>query len=126
MNHVIGHKEQAFAYLDAPCEHSPAEYVTNNHYDQDGLVAAFALIDPDRAWIPQAWGWLPVVASTSVHPHFSQVTAERVNRWHAQGWEVAVWTVDDVDEARRLRALGVDWIITNRPGELRRQLKTVG
>lgn len=81
------------------------------------------LIDPDRAWIAQAWGWLPLAARTSVHPHFSQVTPERVNRWHAQGWEVAVWTVDDVDEARRLRAMGVEWLITNRPGELRRQLK---
>ena len=81
------------------------------------------LIDPDRAWAPQAWGWAPLAARTSVHPHFSQVTSERVNRWHAQGWEVAVWTVDDVDEARRLRAIGVDWLITNRPGELRAELK---
>lgn len=81
------------------------------------------LIDPERAWIPQAWGWLPVTAKTSVHPHHSQVTHQRVNRWHAQGWEVAVWTVDDVDEARRLRAMGVDWLITNKPGELRRRLK---
>jgi len=81
------------------------------------------LIDPSRAWIPQAWGWLPIAARTSVHPHFSQVTPERVNRWHALGLEVAVWTVDDVDEARRLRAIGVDWLITNTPGELRRQLE---
>lgn len=81
------------------------------------------LIDPDRAWIPQAWGWLPLTATSSVHPHFSQVTGERVNRWHAQGWEVAVWTVDEVDEARRLRAMGVDWLITNKPGELRAKLK---
>ena len=82
------------------------------------------LIDPDRAWIPQAWFWLPVTALTSVHPHFSQVTADRVNGWHARGWEVAVWTVDEVDEARRLRALGVDWLIANGPGELRRKLKS--
>lgn len=84
------------------------------------------LIDPDKAWIPQAWGWAPVVAKTSVHPHWSQVTSERVNRWHAQGWEVAVWTVDEADEARRLRAMGVDWLITNRPGALRRELKGRG
>lgn len=81
------------------------------------------LIDPDKAWVPQAWLWLPVTAMSSVHPHFSQVTANRVNRWHAQGWEVAVWTVDDVTEAKRLRAMGVDWLITNRPGELRQRLK---
>lgn len=87
-----------------------------------GLRRGF-LIDPDKAWAPQAWFWLPVTALTSVHPHYSQVTANRVNRWHAQGWEVAVWTVDDVTEAKRLRAMGVEWLITNRPGELRQKLK---
>lgn len=83
------------------------------------------LIDPDLAWVPQAWFWLPITALSSVHPHFSQVTAERVNRWHARGWAVAVWTVDSLDEARRLRALGVEDLITNRPGALRRELATL-
>ncbi|MFO0594209.1 MAG: glycerophosphodiester phosphodiesterase family protein [Myxococcaceae bacterium] len=81
------------------------------------------LIDPDLAWAPQAWFWLPITAKTSVHPHWSQVTSERVNRWHGAGWAVAVWTVDDVDEARRLRALGVDVVITNRPAALRAGLE---
>jgi glycerophosphoryl diester phosphodiesterase len=80
------------------------------------------LLDPHRAWFPQAWLWLPVAASTSVHPHFSQCTPELVARWHAAGLELAVWTVDELDEARRLRALGVEWVITNRPGALRREL----
>lgn len=80
------------------------------------------LLDPDRAWLPQAWFWLPVTATTSVHPHASACTPERVNRWHGRGWEVAAWTVDDVEEARRLRALGVEWLITNRPGALRAAL----
>lgn len=83
------------------------------------------LIDPDKAWAPQAWFWLPATASTSVHPPAEACTAERVNRWHARGWEVAAWTVDDQVEARRLRALGVDWLITNRPGALRRELVAV-
>jgi hypothetical protein len=39
----------AFAYLDAPADHPPAEVVTNNHFDQDGLVSIFALVDPDAA-----------------------------------------------------------------------------
>jgi glycerophosphoryl diester phosphodiesterase len=30
--------------------------------------------------------------------------------------------VDDVAEARRLEAMGVDWVISNRPGALRREL----
>lgn len=80
------------------------------------------LIDPDKAWGPQAWFWLPVCAPTSVHPAAQACTSERVNAWHARGWEVATWTVDDVTEARRLRAMGVDWLITNRPGPLKAEL----
>ena len=80
------------------------------------------LIDPEKAWLPQAWGWLLVAARTSVHPHFSACTPARVSRWHDHGLEVAAWTVDDVDEARALRAMRVDWLITNRPGALRKEL----
>ena len=41
--------EMAFAYLDSPCDHAPAAVVTNNHFDQDGLVSIFALTEPDLA-----------------------------------------------------------------------------
>lgn len=41
--------EMAFAYLDDPPEHPPADIVTNNHFDQDGLVSIFALCHPDEA-----------------------------------------------------------------------------
>lgn len=80
------------------------------------------LLDPDRPWVPQAWLWLPVIAPSSVHPAWSQCTPSRVARWHALGLELAVWTVDDIDEARRLRAMGVEWLITNRPGRLKAEL----
>ena len=80
------------------------------------------LVDPDRAFWPQAYGWLPVTANYSVHPHFSHVTAQRMKIWREMGLSVAVWTVDDAAEAARLRDLGVDFLITNRPGELRASL----
>lgn len=41
--------EIAFAYLDHPELHVDAEFVTNNHFDQDGMVSAFALTQPDTA-----------------------------------------------------------------------------
>ncbi|MEO6467512.1 MAG: DUF6687 family protein [Acidimicrobiia bacterium] len=41
--------EIAFNYLDHPECHVDAPYVTNNHFDQDGLVAVFALTQPDAA-----------------------------------------------------------------------------
>jgi hypothetical protein len=41
--------QMAFAYLDRFDLHGAAELVSNNHFDQDGLVSVYALIDPDRA-----------------------------------------------------------------------------
>lgn len=41
--------QMAYHYLDHPLDHPPADIVTNNHFDQDGLVCLHALIDPDRA-----------------------------------------------------------------------------
>ena len=45
-----------------------------------------------------------------------------VNRIHAAGMELYVWTVDDPAEAKRLQQAGVDGITTNRPGWLRGKL----
>lgn len=41
--------ETALAYLMVPSRHGAAEVVTNNHYDQDGLVGVFALMQPGEA-----------------------------------------------------------------------------
>jgi hypothetical protein len=41
--------QMAFAYLERPPVHEPAEVVTNNHFDQDGLVSVLALTQPDLA-----------------------------------------------------------------------------
>jgi hypothetical protein len=41
--------QMAFSYLDAFDLHAGAEVVTNNHFDQDGLVSVFALSDPEAA-----------------------------------------------------------------------------
>jgi hypothetical protein len=41
--------EIAFRYLDHPELQVDAEFVTNNHCDQDGLVSVFALTRPDDA-----------------------------------------------------------------------------
>jgi glycerophosphoryl diester phosphodiesterase len=45
-----------------------------------------------------------------------------VERIHAAGMRLYVWTVDDPMEANRLREAGVDGITTNRPGWLRGKL----
>jgi glycerophosphoryl diester phosphodiesterase len=49
--------------------------------------------------------------------------AEFVQRTHAAGLKFYVWTVDDAEVAKKLRAAGVDGITTNRPEWLREQLR---
>jgi hypothetical protein len=41
--------QMAFAYIDGPPSHAPAQVVTNNHFDQDGLVGICALLDPEAS-----------------------------------------------------------------------------
>ena len=68
-------------------------------------------------------GWLPFsadVAGPSIeivraHPHF-------VQRVHAAGGRVFVWTVDEPEDVDYCRSLGVDAIITNRPASARARL----
>ncbi|MCM2359679.1 MAG: glycerophosphodiester phosphodiesterase [Geobacteraceae bacterium] len=52
------------------------------------------------------------------------VDAAFVRALRAAGKEIHVWTVDSLRTARRFSALGVDSIITNRPGWLRERLQT--
>ena len=39
-----------FRYLEAPTLHVDAGVASNNHFDQDGLVGLYALLEPDAAW----------------------------------------------------------------------------
>jgi hypothetical protein len=38
-----------FRFLADPHGYEPAEVVSNNHFDEDGLVSVFALVDPEAA-----------------------------------------------------------------------------
>jgi glycerophosphoryl diester phosphodiesterase len=57
----------------------------------------------------------PALPALRAHPEF-------VERVHAQGGEVHVWTVDDPADIDFVTGLGVDVIITNRPADVLRQL----
>ncbi len=39
----------AFAYLDAPDLHQAVPWVTNNHFDEDGLFSMYVVTEPQRA-----------------------------------------------------------------------------
>jgi glycerophosphoryl diester phosphodiesterase len=54
---------------------------------------------------------------SAVHPFVSTVDAGLVERAHAAGLAVHVWTVNAPDDLRTLVGLGVDAVITDRLGE---------
>jgi glycerophosphoryl diester phosphodiesterase len=61
------------------------------------------------------------------HRRFIHVVTPRfVRKAHAAGAEVHVWVVDDADEIRRLHAMGVDGIFTDRTDVLREVLTDLG
>ncbi len=56
------------------------------------------------------------------NPAFRLVTPERVAAAHELGFKVSTWTVDKPRHMVRVAAAGVDAIVSNRIGELRRRL----
>ena len=60
--------------------------------------------------------WLHVDA---IHPHIEQVDAEMVNRAKARGLMINTWTVNDPNEVKRVKALGIDAIMADDPEALK-------
>ena len=56
------------------------------------------------------------------HPHYSDVYSSMVNRVHAQGKRLNVWTVNGEADMRRMLGMGVDGLITDDPASARRLL----
>jgi glycerophosphoryl diester phosphodiesterase len=81
-------------------------------------IPAGLLYAPDLAiYLRRAW-LAPLVPHEVRHPKSSMVTAQTMKWYRAHGLRVNAWTVDDPAEMRRLIALGVDGIITNKPDVL--------
>ncbi len=49
----------------------------------------------------------------AIHPHFTAISKEFVDNAHENNLKINVWTVNEEDEIIRLKALGVDGIITD-------------
>ncbi|MEM9192633.1 MAG: glycerophosphodiester phosphodiesterase [Myxococcota bacterium] len=79
------------------------------------LPAAF-LFDAPHTGLRRAGAALEFLRPRGVHPEHVVVTEPRLQRWRRGGF-VNVWTVDKEEELRRVDALGVDGVITNRPEE---------
>ncbi len=97
------------------------------------LVVAFRVAAPEipvgllfetagmRRWLALA---VPLLGASAVHPDRNLAAPDRVRRWAGRGLGVAVWTVDDPEEARRLAALGATALITNVPRRIAEAVRT--
>jgi glycerophosphoryl diester phosphodiesterase len=66
------------------------------------------------------------LGASALHPFFAGTKPEVVAAVHANGGEVNVWTVNEIEHMRLVLALGVDSVITNYPDRLQEALKTFG
>jgi glycerophosphoryl diester phosphodiesterase len=95
-----------------------------------GFVAALGVLVPElpRAWLvdkeSRIWRRAPAfgLIADGVNPQRDLVEARAMRRWTRHGAPIATWTVNEPAEARRVAALGVDSIISDRPGEILRSL----
>jgi glycerophosphoryl diester phosphodiesterase len=89
-----------------------------NHHIPTGLIYSFDLpANLLRALL------LLLAGPDALHPEKRLVTQEYMGWAKGRGYRVNAWTVDEPAEMERLIALGVDSIITNRPGMLRKVLE---
>ncbi|RZJ87877.1 MAG: glycerophosphodiester phosphodiesterase, partial [Chryseobacterium sp.] len=49
------------------------------------------------------------------NPHYGMVTQQMIDTCRSKGMLIAPWTVNDLAEMKRLKALNVDGIITDYP-----------
>ena len=62
-------------------------------------------------------GWpapaLKLAGIKAIHPHWSLISPDMIERAHARGWAVNTWTLNDLDRAHWLAKDGLDAIITD-------------
>lgn len=69
-------------------------------------------------------GWfIPFLRPEALHPRHDMVDEDYMAWARKKGFKVVVWTVNEVEEMERLLNLGVDGMITDRPGVLRQVLQ---
>jgi glycerophosphoryl diester phosphodiesterase len=85
--------------------------------------APAGLIFGDDQSLPMRRAWLaPLLGVTTLAAQSTLCDPATVTAWHARGYSVIAWTVDDPDEAAALAAAGVDAVASNDPARVRAAL----
>jgi glycerophosphoryl diester phosphodiesterase len=84
------------------------------HKKYPDVVTAVLISDKEKRSFAQQLtdlGYTPEMYS----PHYSLVTPELISECHKRGTRIIPWTVNTVEEIKKLRDMGVDGIITDYP-----------
>ncbi|MFP9114126.1 glycerophosphodiester phosphodiesterase [Flavobacterium sp. RHBU_3] len=68
-----------------------------------------------EASVHQAWEWAQEFNAVALHPNFTLLTESNVTKAHEAGYKIYTWTVNEPADIARMKALGVDGIITDFP-----------
>lgn len=90
----------------------------------DPRLACGLIYSPDLSiFLRKAW-LAPLIPNLNArHPHHSQITKAVVDRFHAQGQCVYVWTVNQAGVAHAMAQAGVDGLIGDDPALIRETLE---
>ena len=95
---------------------NPITLIKMRHLDP--RIALGVLYDASMpAFLRRVWAG-PPLRPEAQHPHYALIDAEFMMWAHSLPAAVNTWTVNEVEEARRLAALGVDVIITDVPDQI--------
>ncbi|MCA9884425.1 MAG: glycerophosphodiester phosphodiesterase [Anaerolineae bacterium] len=120
-------------------EEAVTECIARHNMQQRVIISAFNPLvlkrcRPLMLEVPLAFLYSPTVPydtlsllgdfqTEAYHPVYTMVDADLMREEKAKGRVVNVWTVNDLDEGRRLRDLGVNGIMTDYPDKMIAALK---
>ena len=71
-----------------------------------------------QASVTQAWEWAQELSAKAIHPHFTLLTPNNVLKAQLAGYKVYTWTMNEPEDIARIKAYGVDGIISDYPERL--------
>lgn len=95
---------------------NPISLIKIRHLDPNVRLGLLYYL-PLPNWLRNAW-FTPIMQPEALHPHFSLVNEKHMAWANEHGCDVNSWTINDVEEAQRLAALGVNVIMSDVPDQI--------
>ncbi|MBP7961321.1 MAG: hypothetical protein KBG20_04795 [Caldilineaceae bacterium] len=95
---------------------NPISLIAMRHTDPR-IALGLLYYRPLPVYLRVAW-MTAIIAPQAIHPEYRLIDAETMAWGRTHGCNVNTWTVNEIEDARRLAALGVDVLMSDVPDEL--------